>query len=41
VYNLLGTSAAREVQNNVAARDFGRFFNPIERSIGFVLGSVN
>jgi hypothetical protein len=41
VYNLLGTSAAREVQNNVAASDFGRFFNPIERSIGFVLGSVN
>ena len=41
VYNLLGTSAAREVQNNVAAPDFGRFVNPIERSIGFVLGSVN
>ncbi len=41
VYNLLGASAAREVQNNVAAPDFGRFFNPIERSIGFVLGSVN
>jgi hypothetical protein len=41
VYNLLGTSAEREVQNNVAAPDFGRFYNPIERSIGFVVGSVN
>jgi hypothetical protein len=41
VYNLLGASAARDVQNNVASPDFGRFFNPIERSIGFVLGSVN
>jgi hypothetical protein len=41
VYNILGASAAREVQNNLSAPDFGRFFNPIERSIGFVLGSVN
>ena len=41
VYNLLGASAERDVQNNVAAPSFGRFFNPIERSIGFVLGSVN
>ena len=38
---LLGASAERDVQNNVAAPDFGHFFNPIERSIGFVLGSVN
>jgi Carboxypeptidase regulatory-like domain len=41
VYNLLGASAEREVQNNVATPGFGRFFNPIEPSIGFVLGSVN
>ena len=41
MYNLLGASVEREVQNNVAAPGFGRFFNPIERSIGFVLGSAN
>jgi carboxypeptidase family protein/TonB-dependent receptor-like protein len=41
VYNILGASAERDVQNNVAAPAFGRFFNPIERSIGFVLGSIN
>jgi hypothetical protein len=41
VYNLLGASAQREVQNNLTSPDFRRFFNPIERSIGFVLGSVN
>jgi hypothetical protein len=38
VYNILGASAQRDVQGNIASADFGRFFNPIERSIGFVLG---
>jgi hypothetical protein len=28
------------VQNNVSSPDYGTFYNPIERSIGFVLGSV-
>jgi hypothetical protein len=28
------------VQRNVTSPDFGRFFNPIERSIGFVLGAA-
>ena len=41
VYNLFGESAERDVQSNVAAPSFGHFYNPIERSIGFVLGSVN
>lgn len=36
VFNLLGSDASRDVQNNVASPDFGRFFNPIERSIGVV-----
>jgi carboxypeptidase family protein/TonB-dependent receptor-like protein len=40
VYNVFGASAARDVQNNIASPDYGRFFNPIERSIGFVLGSA-
>jgi hypothetical protein len=39
VYNLLGASAERDVQTNSASPDFGRFFNPIERSLGFVIGS--
>ena len=40
VYNLLGTSAERDVQSNVTSPAFGQFFNPLERSIGFVLGSA-
>ena len=40
VYNLLGASAQRDVQSNLASPDFGRFFNPLERSIGFMFGSV-
>lgn len=40
VYNLLGASAERDVQRNVGSPNFGRFYNPIERSIGFVLGSA-
>jgi hypothetical protein len=40
VYNLLGASAQRDVQSNVTSPAFGQFFNPLERSIGFVLGSA-
>jgi hypothetical protein len=39
VYNVFGSSAGRDVQNNTASPHFGEFFNPIERSIGFVLSS--
>lgn len=39
LYNIFGASADRDVQNNVTSPDFGKFFNPIERSIGFVFGS--
>jgi hypothetical protein len=38
-YNILGASAERDVQNNIASPNYGQFYNPIERSIGFVLGS--
>jgi hypothetical protein len=38
LYNAFGSSAERDVQNNITSPDFGRFFNPIERSIGFVFG---
>ena len=40
VYNLFGASAGRDVQNNSTSSRFGQFFNPIERSIGFVLTSA-
>jgi hypothetical protein len=36
VYNAFGSNAAREVQNNVASPDFGRFYNPIDRGVGLV-----
>jgi hypothetical protein len=26
-------------QSNVTSPDYGRFFNPVERSIGFVFGT--
>ncbi len=40
VYNLFGASSERDVQSNLASPNFGQFFNPLERSIGFVLGSA-
>jgi len=39
VYNVFGASADRDVQNNITSPDYGRFFNPLERSIGFVFGT--
>jgi hypothetical protein len=40
IYNVLGASAHRDVQNNIGSPSFGQFFNPLERSIGFVVGSA-
>ena len=40
LYNVFGASAGRDVQNNLSSPEYGRFFDPIERSIGFVLGSA-
>jgi outer membrane receptor protein involved in Fe transport len=39
MYNILGATAERDVQNNIASPDYGQFFNPLERSIGFVLNT--
>ena len=39
VYNAFGSSAGRDIQNNVTAPDYGTSYNPIERSIGFVFGA--
>jgi hypothetical protein len=39
LYNVFGAWAERDVHNNITAPDYGSFFNPIERSIGFVIDS--
>lgn len=39
VYNLLGETAERDIQNNVTSPVFGTAYNPVERSIGIVLGA--
>jgi hypothetical protein len=38
-FNAFGASASRDVQTNLTSPDFGRAYNPIERSIGVVFGS--
>jgi hypothetical protein len=40
MYNIFGASGERDVQNNLASPDYGRFYNPIDRSIGLVLGAA-
>jgi len=40
LYNVFGSTAARDIQNNIASPFYGTAFNPIERSIGFVLGAA-
>jgi hypothetical protein len=39
VYNVFGSSASRDIQNNITAPDFGTAYNPIERSFGFAFGT--
>jgi hypothetical protein len=39
VYNTFSSGSYRDVQNNITSPDFGKFYNPIQRSIGFVFGS--
>ena len=40
IYNAINTGNERDVQNNITSPDFGKFYNPIQRSIGFVVGSA-
>jgi hypothetical protein len=40
IYNLFGASADRDVQNNLASPNYGQIYNPIERSVGFIIGTV-
>jgi hypothetical protein len=39
VYNVFDTGNQRDVQTNITSPDFGTFYNPIERSIGFVVST--
>jgi hypothetical protein len=40
VYNIFGSTAERDVQNNITSPNYGTFYNPLERSIGFVFGAA-
>jgi outer membrane receptor protein involved in Fe transport len=37
VYNAFDSGSERDVQSNIASPDYGRFYNPIQRSIGFLI----
>jgi hypothetical protein len=37
IYNIFDAGNERDIQNNITSPDYGKFYNPIERSIGFVL----
>ena len=39
IYNVFDTGNERDVQNNVTSPDYGKFYNPIERSIGFTVST--
>ena len=39
ILNTFGTGDERDVQTNITAPDYGSFYNPIHRSIGFVLSA--
>ena len=40
IYNVLDSGNERDVQSNITAPDYGAFYNPIQRSIGFVVGTT-
>jgi len=40
IYNLFDTGDERDVQSNITSPDYGKFYNPIQRSIGFVFGTT-
>jgi len=39
-YNIFGSEADRDIQNNVTSPFFGTSYNPIERSVGITFGST-
>jgi hypothetical protein len=40
IYNAFDTGNERDVQTNITSPDYGTFYNPIQRSIGFVFGTT-
>ena len=40
IYNAFGAAAERDIQSNLTSPNYGAAYNPVERSIGFVLGTV-
>jgi hypothetical protein len=40
IYNAFDKGNERDVQTNLASPDYGTFYNPIQRSIGFVFGTT-
>jgi hypothetical protein len=40
MYNVFGSSANRDIQNNLGSPNYGQSYNPIERSVGFVFGAA-
>jgi TonB-dependent receptor-like protein/carboxypeptidase family protein len=39
VYNTFASGSDRDVQNNITSPDYGTFYNPIQRSIGFLVSA--
>jgi len=39
IYNAFNSKSDRDVQANITSPDYGKFYNPIQRSIGFVFSS--
>jgi hypothetical protein len=39
IYNVFNSTNDRDVQNNITSPDYGKFYNPIERSIGFAIST--
>jgi hypothetical protein len=40
IYNAFDAGNERDVQTNITSPDYGKFFNPIQRSIGFVVSGA-
>jgi hypothetical protein len=40
IYNAFNSKSDRDVQSNITSPDYGKFYNPIQRSIGFVFSSA-
>jgi TonB dependent receptor/Carboxypeptidase regulatory-like domain len=40
IYNVFDSGNERDVQANITSPDYGTFYNPIQRSIGFVISSI-